>query len=309
MKIVGKWLLYMGGAAVLILLLRTFAFTPYLIPSAGMENTLLQGDQILVNKWSYGLRMPLMSRYGYRRYADKPVQAGDLVVFNNPVSSQPVIDEREVFISRCMGLPGDTLQLDSLYTLVSNWEKAGPDRKRLYTYPADKEACMDSLLTVLNIGHNAITQSGDSLHVRSFSHYEYYLIDQALDENNPVTLMQTPTNDVRLLVVPRAGQTVQITPHNLTLYRNTIVMHEGKSAEVVNDSLYVDGRAVHAYTFARNYHWMVSNNSINMADSRLFGFVPEQHLIGKAVFIWFSKTPGGGVFDGIRWERMMKSVK
>ena len=104
------------GAAVCVLLLRGCAFTSCLIPSTGMENSIFQGERILVNKWSYGLRLPMMSFLSYHRWGERPVKRQDIVVFNNPARiQQPVIDRREVYISRCIGVPGDTLLVDLFF--------------------------------------------------------------------------------------------------------------------------------------------------------------------------------------------------
>ena len=108
-----KWIIALAGAIIIVLLLRSFVFTSCLIPSAGMENSLFRGERILVNKWSYGLRLPLMSLFSYHRWRERKVEKEDIVVFNNPASTtQPVIDRREVFISRCAGVPGETLLSD-----------------------------------------------------------------------------------------------------------------------------------------------------------------------------------------------------
>ena len=79
-----KWILAFAGAVVVVLLLRGFAFTSCLIPSTGMENSIFQGERILVNKWSYGLRVPFMSLFSYHRWCESPVRQQDIVVFNNP---------------------------------------------------------------------------------------------------------------------------------------------------------------------------------------------------------------------------------
>lgn len=79
-----KWILAFAGAVVVVLLLRGFAFTSCLIPSTGMENSIFQGERILVNKWSYGLRVPFMSLFSYHRWCESPVRRQDIVVFNNP---------------------------------------------------------------------------------------------------------------------------------------------------------------------------------------------------------------------------------
>lgn len=103
-----------------------------------MENSLYRGERILVNKWSYGLRLPFMSLWGYHRWTDKPVRKDDILVFNNPANlSQAAIDQREIFISRCLGVPGDTLLVDSLFSVIPS-EKNAPDQKYLYMYPPKK---------------------------------------------------------------------------------------------------------------------------------------------------------------------------
>ena len=95
-------------------------FYTCLIPSTGMENSLFQGERILVNKWSYGLRVPLMSLFSYHRWCERSVRQQDVVVFNNPAAiGQPTIDRREIYISRCIGTPGDTLLVDSLFSVSS----------------------------------------------------------------------------------------------------------------------------------------------------------------------------------------------
>ena len=106
-------------------------FTSCLIPSTGMENSLFQGERILVNKWSYGLRVPLMSLFSYHRWCERSVRQQDVVVFNNPAAiGQPTIDRREIYISRCIGTPGDTLLVDSLFSVSSPEAQLNPDKKK-----------------------------------------------------------------------------------------------------------------------------------------------------------------------------------
>lgn len=93
---------------------------------------------------------------GYHRWGDKPVRKDDILVFNNPANlSQTAIDQREVYIGRCLGVPGDTLWIDSLFSVIPS-EKNAPDQKFLYTYPRKKEKQLDSLLTILSIRPNVL---------------------------------------------------------------------------------------------------------------------------------------------------------
>ena len=299
------------GAAVCVLLLRGCAFTSCLIPSTGMENSIFQGERILVNKWSYGLRLPMMSFLSYHRWGERPVKRQDIVVFNNPARiQQPVIDRREVYISRCIGVPGDTLLVDSLFFASSAETGFNPDKKRLYAYPAGKEMTVDSLIQALAIADDGLMGSDDSTHVRSFSRYEYYLLEQALPAPSWIQPLSPSTQrPLQPLVVPGKGSAIEVHPWNITLLRNTLVMHEGRQAEIKNDTLYVDGQSVTKGYFTKDYYWMGSNNTINLSDSRLFGFVPQDHIIGKAWIIWFSKEKGSDCLEGYRWNRFFQRVK
>ena len=298
------------GVALVVVLLRGCVATSYLIPSSGMENSLYQSERILVNKWSYGLRLPFMKLWGYHRWADSPVQKEDILVFNNPANlSEPVIDRREVFISRCIGIPGDTLLIDSLFSVIPS-EKNAPDQKFLYSYPRQRERQLDSLLSILSIAPNKLLGQDSTKNIRSFSRYEYYLLEQAINGNNWIQpLAGKKDTELRPLIVPGKGKFIRVHPWNITLLRNTLVMHEGKQAEIKNDTLYVDGKPTQHCYFTKDYYWVGANNTINLTDSRLFGFVPQDHLIGKASLVWFSKEKDTGVFDGYRWNRFFWTVK
>lgn len=306
-----KWIFAFAGAIAVVLLLRGFAFTSCLIPSTGMENSLFQGERILVNKWSYGLRVPLMSLFSYHRWCERSVRQQDVVVFNNPAAiGQPTIDRREIYISRCIGTPGDTLLVDSLFSVSSPEAQFNPDKKRLYSYPATKEQLITSLMQTLSITNDGLMGSNDSTHVRSFSRYEYYLLEQAISDQNWIQpLTEKSEKELKPLIVPGKGKALRVYPWNITLLRNTLVMHEGKQAEIKNDTLYIDGKPTQHCFFTKDYYWMASNNSVNLSYSRLFGFVPQDHIIGKASLIWFSKEKGTGIFDGYRWNRFFQSVK
>ena len=253
-----------------------------------------------------------MSLFSYHRWCESPVRRQDIVVFNNPAGiREPIIDRREIYISRCLGMPGDTLFVDSLFSVISPEAQFNPDKKRLYSYPASKENLITSLMHTLSITNDGLMGSNDSTHVRSFSRYEYYLLEQAM--NGKECFVQPLSNkentDPNPLIVPGKGQFIRVYPWNITLLRNTLVMHEGKQAEIKNDTLYVDGKPTKHCYFTKDYYWMGSNNTINFSDSRLFGFVPQDHVIGKASVIWFSKEKDTGLFDGYRWNRFFRTVK
>ena len=265
------------GVALVVVLLRGCVATSYLIPSSGMENSLYQGERILVDKWSYGLRLPFMKLWGYHRWADSPVPKEDILVFNNPANlSEPTIDRREVFISRCIGTPGDTLLIDSLFSVIPS-EKNAPDQKFLYSYPRQRERQLDSLLSILSIAPNKLLGQDSTKNIRSFSRYEHYLLEQAMNGKcwiEPI-VKEDSMEMLKPLIIPSKGKAIRVYPWNKTLLRNTLVLHEKKQAEIKNDTLYVEGKPVQHCYFTKDYYWVGANNAINLSDSRLFGFVPE----------------------------------
>ncbi|MFA6811669.1 MAG: S26 family signal peptidase [Bacteroidaceae bacterium] len=306
-----KWIIAFSTVTFLVILLRVFAFTSCFIPSSsGMGNTLLDGERICVNKWSYGLRLPLMSAFSYHRWRERLVKEENIVVFNNPASkASKIIDEREVFIGRCIGVPGDTLLTDSLFSNVIRKTENNPDKKQLYVYPTTKEGQMDSLLTFLSISPNRLMGNSKQGHIRSFSSYEYYLLKQSIHGECWIKpQLQKQITTMKAFVVPGKGLSIRVNPWNIVLLRNTLVLHEGKNAEIKNGILYIDNHPSTYCHFTKNYYWMTSGNSVNISDSRLFGFVPQDHIIGKPIFIWFSKKSETDLFNGYRWKRFFNSV-
>ena len=273
-------------AMLIVLLVKTFAFTSCSIPSTGMENSIYQGEKVLVNKWSYGLRIPFTASHILAEKARK----GDIVLFNNPSppDKRTPVFARELFISRCMGIPGDTLMLNN-ELLVTGEKGLSPDAKQLYAYPHEEEDTLQNAMQQLGIEGNVLVGYTEGRYMRSFSHYELYLLKQKLGNRLDIhPVHANDTTDSHPLVIPAKGKAIKVYPWNVTLLCNTILHHENRQASVRDDTLLVDGKPVTSYTFRKDYYWMVSNNPINLSDSRLFGLVPHDHLIGRASHIWYS---------------------
>lgn len=108
------------------------------------------------------------------------------------------------------------------------------------------------------------------------------------------------------ITIPKKGTTVQLTKENIALYRRIITAYEGHTLVEKADGFYIDGKKATSYKFAMDYYWMMGDNRYNSADSRIWGFVPEDHIVGKASIVWFSNS---GIDDiGIRWERLFKFI-
>ena len=109
--------------------------------------------------------------------------------------------------------------------------------------------------------------------------------------------------------IPKKGETVTLTLENLPVYERPIKNYEGNDLQVKDGKIYINGQETNKYTFKMDYYWMMGDNRHNSADSRFWGFVPEDHIVGKPIFIWLSLDPDRGWTDGkIRWNRLFKFV-
>lgn len=109
------------------------------------------------------------------------------------------------------------------------------------------------------------------------------------------------------ITIPAKGTAVKLTKENIAIYRRIITAYEGHKLVEKSDGFYIDGKKASQYTFAMNYYWMMGDNRYNSADSRVWGFVPEDHIVGKASLVWFSNS--GDPDIGIRWERVFKVIR
>jgi len=110
------------------------------------------------------------------------------------------------------------------------------------------------------------------------------------------------------LKIPAKGETVTLTTENLPLYRRIIEVYEDNELRVDSDKIYINGEETSSYTFKMDYYWMMGDNRHNSADSRFWGFVPEDHIVGKASFIWLSLDKDKSILNKVRLRRMFRSI-
>jgi len=112
------------------------------------------------------------------------------------------------------------------------------------------------------------------------------------------------------LYIPKAGDKIEMNEKNYIIYKRAIHAYEGNTIEKKADGIYINGKKEPTYTFKLNYYWLMGDNRHNSVDSRYWGFVPEDHVVGTASFVWFSKHPEKtGIKEGIRWHRVFSFVK
>ena len=111
------------------------------------------------------------------------------------------------------------------------------------------------------------------------------------------------------VVIPSRGQSVELNLSNLPLYERLIDVYEDHDLEVRDGLIYIDGKQASSYTFEMDYYWMMGDNRHNSADSRYWGFVPEDHVVGKPLFVYFSLNKDKKFPGNIRWNRMFKKIR
>ena len=303
MRKLKKWIAITVGVLLIAGILRLLLFTSCYIPNQGMEDSLKQGDHIIINKTSYGFTTPFSNKVIGAR---SPKQ-GDIVLFYNPANTQAPLHQKEIYTSRCMGLPGDTLLVNAQFEIEQEDLFFSPDQKKQYSYSSRYKATIDSVINLLEITVNPASELNDSL-VQSLSSYEYYLIAQKLGREDSITVKDLSDNLEYHFVIPKKGESIKVEPWNIALIHNTILLHERKTTTVKSNKLWVENQPVESYRFGQDYYWMVAGNSKNTVDSRQFGLVPQSHIIGKASFIWFSKDSNQGLFSGYRWNRIFQPI-
>ncbi len=245
------------------------------------------------------------------------------------ISSRPT-DRRENYVKRCVGLPGDTLQIINRIIYLNGRPNKEPDNVQ-YTYRIQLQPGVgtydlvdkyDELLHSLGISQEDLAQL-NTLGVMPLTKQavaellKHTDIIKSIEINTqatvgdiyPLDMVSGWTRDNYGPVwIPKKGETVQLTMDNIAVYERPIRVYEGNELDVKNGQIYINGQLVKEYTFKMDYYWMMGDNRHNSADSRYWGFVPEDHVVGKPIFIWWSSDPDRHGFSGIRWGRLGKLV-
>ncbi len=410
----GEWVSSIVFAVVAATLVHTYFMQPYVIPTGSLEKTLLIGDFLLVSKFHYGARVPMttvaapmvhdtLPLVGTRSYLKKPqlpymrlpkltdIERNDIVVFSWPADTVRVffrkeagvekpIDKKSNYVKRCVGVPGDSLEVRDGYVFINGERTKLPYRaKPQYTFTVYANKGVSSrllrekgirdftrkylsgpltqpqvmALSDYLIGANQ-TADGEielytdhtgipvgvirsaGLNLREVTERERTVV---MTEKEAAALEASPSIDsirrdlqdrgirgVNIfpqdpayswnndnfgpIYIPEAGATVTLTPESLPLYKKLIRDYEGHSVAVRGRQVLIDGQVTDSYTFAQDYYWMMGDNRHRSEDSRTWGYVPEDHIVGKPVFIWMSIENINDNWRNwnIRWDRVFTTV-
>jgi len=243
-----------------------------------------------------------------------PNEYGDII-------SRPT-DRRENYVKRCVGLPGQTLQIKNRIIYLDGKPNKEPDNVQYTYYVKLKNMLPEELLTELGITQEDL-QSLNTSGVMPLTAKAAKALAARKDLVESVKLnTDAPTGDLYPLNantgwtrdnygpiwIPKKGATVKLSLANLPLYERPIRVYENNKLEVRNGQIYINDKPANSYTFKMDYYWMMGDNRHNSADSRYWGFVPEDHVVGKPIFIWWSHDVDHPGFKGIRWKRLFTCV-
>lgn len=234
------------------------------------------------------------------------------------VAARPT-DKREHYIKRCVGIPGDTIRIIGTELYVNGNKQIDiPTRQYIYfvhtTAPLTKYAIEKLGITEYNGNtpyyYMSMTdETAERLaQMPNVANVVRYEAKEASTDIFPNDAAYSWTQDnFGPLWIPSKGATVELTAENLPLYRRIIEQYEGNDLKVEDGEIFINGKRASTYTFGMDYYWMMGDNRHNSADSRFWGFVPEDHVVGKASFIAFSRNSENG--EGIRWNRIFKKIE
>jgi signal peptidase I len=405
-------------AVIVATFVHGYFIQPFVIPSSSLEKSLLIGDFLFVSKQNYGARTPMTPiaapmvhdsipfvhtlsylakpQIPYFRFPGfEKIKNNDIVVFNWPRDTlfnmyitadkryDKPIDKKTNYVKRCVGIPGDSLEIKNGIVWINGKELILPERaKPQYNYNIYSSKGVSSELlrevgstefmrcyevTIYNNEQSdalqkyarAVEKISDdgkfkiytdaygipdsAIRKYSLSVQEIYQLNltatltfdaakklkdnkTAIDSLSRIikepesTIFPCKEHDGLLtenkwsgdnygpIYIPEAGKTVALNLNTLPFYKIIISEYEKNKLKVVGNDIYINDKKATSYTFKQNYYWMMGDNRHNSLDARYFGYTPEDHIVGKPIFIWMSWDSSASGLNKIRWERLFTTV-
>ncbi|MDB4297817.1 signal peptidase I [Flavobacteriaceae bacterium] len=364
----GEWVSSITFAVAAATLVHTYVMQPFTIPTSSLEKSLLIGDFLFVSKFHYGARTPItpiaapmvhdsLPKTGLKSYLSgielpyfrlpgfQKVKRNEIVVFNWPSDTLALmwgdksgkftykpIDKKTNYVKRCVGIPGDSLEIKNGYIYINGERTVLPDRaKPQFNYYVDTNRAFTADEIIYDYNVNPSEAS-----VLNRERTKYFI---NLDKEHALKMQKDPkVTSIKRNIDPKGNYDPSIFPHNaqyawsqdnfgplyipakgdvvtldettLPFYKRIISEYEHNDFEQKeNGDIYVNGVKTTTYTIQQDYFWMMGDNRQRSLDARYWGYTPEDHIVGKPVFIWMSLDQNAKVINKkIRWERLFTTV-
>lgn len=351
----GEWIDAGMFAIIAATLIRTFFIEAYQIPTSSMEKSLLRGDFLFVSKANYGARVPMtpisfpfvhqtLPIIGGKAYSEalklpyfrlpgiQKIKNNDIVVFNYPGEIDYPVDKKTNYIKRCIAIAGDSLKIVNGQVYVNGKRPAKPVNGQ--TSYRVQSSTMINPKTLENIdisefGYNQ-NSGGYTMFMTEANRDAIKALPGIVDVepiispkgNYPEIFPYVPKSlpwsqdNYGPIYVPKAGDKIKLDTVNVWIYKEIIERYENNpDFRVSQGKFYIGSDEITEYTFKMNYYFMMGDNRHRSADSRYWGFVPEDHIVGKALFIWMSIEQNGtysgrekGLLKRIRFSRLFNRI-
>jgi signal peptidase I len=288
--------------------------------------------------WLNKLQLPYMRLPGFEK-----IDRNEIVVFNSPADTlynmnQPnvdrnyykPIDKKLNLVKRCVGIPGDSLEVRNGYVYINGKQNVLPDRSQLqfsyYVQPKTNRFNPKVMYDLYGITdpfgiinpqntYRFVAISDET--ISKFKNHPNVLEVKRISEEqgvrDPGIYPHHPNynwnNDFfGPVYIPEAGKTIDLNLDVLPLYKRVITEYENNDLRIDGGQIYINDELANSYTFKQDYYWMMGDNRHNSLDARAWGFTPFDHVVGKPVFIWMSWDTNGEGFNKIRWDRVFTTV-
>ncbi len=284
-----------------------------------------EGDTVSTEFQSNASYYSLVRTYGRDAVRNNPKYFGDIIY-------RPV-DKRENYIKRCIAIPGDTLQIIDGYAYINGVKEQHPGKLQfIYKVKTNGSQFRKSIIEDLGVTESYSFNNADSSYLLT-------LTDEAAEKlkNNPAVVemhrdllskedyfesnskmyifpynenYQWTVDNYGPLYIPKKGDTLHLNTTNICLYERLINVYEGNDLKIKNGKIYINGEETDKYIVKMGYYWMMGDNRHNSADSRFWGMVPEDHIVGKPAFVWLSLDKNKSLFGGkIRFNKMFRAIR
>lgn len=347
-------------AVVVATLFRWSFVEAFVVPTGSMENTILVGDYLFVSKFHYGTRTPRtplqiplthqkiwgteipsyldwIELPSYRLPGLRDVNRGEPVVFNVPSLEmnegiQRPVDLKTYYVKRCVGIPGDHLEIVNKQIFTNGSPLANPPNLKFSYFVTARDVINKRHFERLKIATGDYSLAGHPEGNRVV--YKIFLTTDQRNELESLPFVLSVEEDPRdieqlhdtifpaeargkwnennygPLLIPEEGMQIQVNESTMAVYGEIIQQYEELDKVVIEGGdLRINDKLVDTYTFRQNYYFMMGDNRHNSLDSRFWGFVPENHIVGKPLFIWFSFNSEADLLDKVRWNRIFNKIE